>query len=70
MTFLRTDGHIVPMEPDHGRGSRHYRVEYDLVMIVDGRNMRYEACYTNAGDDRIMGSGQICIAAAFEPGTK
>ena len=68
MTFLKTDGLIVPVEPEEGeKGKRHYKVEYELVMIVDGRNMRYEARYPAGG--AVQERGQISIAAAFLPGT-
>ena len=68
MTFLRTDGLIVPIEPEEGeKGNRHYKVEYELVMIIDGRNMRYEARYPAGGE--VQERGQISIAAAFLPGT-
>jgi hypothetical protein len=48
MTFLRNKGLatiIYPKSDASGvtRGHPHYRVEYDLVVIVEGRNMRYEA---------------------------
>lgn len=50
MTFLREEGKILPIFPvaDHDgviRGKPHYRVEHDLVPIVKGRNLRYEARY-------------------------
>ncbi|TVY93244.1 hypothetical protein LAWI1_G001604 [Lachnellula willkommii] len=67
MSFLR-DKHIIqPIE--RGRTwKRHYRIEYQLVMIVDGRNLRYEARWPVGGT--IRGRGQTSIAAAFKPGTK
>ncbi|MCJ1246533.1 hypothetical protein MMC30_003741 [Trapelia coarctata] len=68
MTFLKTDGIIVPVEPEPGeRAKRHWKVEYELVMIVNGRNMRYEARYPAGGE--VQQKGQISIAAAFVPGT-
>jgi hypothetical protein len=70
MTFLRDQGIIQPEDPEPGtKGKRHYRVGIELVMIVDGRNLRYEARWPIGGNGTIQGSGQICIAAAFEPGT-
>jgi hypothetical protein len=69
MTFLVTDGLIQPIEPEPGyAGKLHYRIEFELVMIVDGRNMRYEARWPKGGEAR--SGGQISIAAAFRPGTK
>jgi hypothetical protein len=68
MTFLRTEGHIQPIraEDRYGRPLRpHYRVEYDLVMIIDGYNIKYEARWENDTDKRVIGRKQINIAAAF-----
>lgn len=46
MTFLRTESRIQPTSPDDGdHGEKYHRVEFELVMIVDGRNLRYEARY-------------------------
>jgi hypothetical protein len=70
MTFLRTEGRIQPISPEAGElGKRHYKVEFDLVMIVDGRNLRYEARYPMGEEGQVRQSGQVCIAAAFDPGT-
>jgi hypothetical protein len=67
MSFLRDEGHIKPVE--RGRNfQRHYRIEYELVIIVDGRNLRYEARWPAGGT--VRGRGQTSIAAAFKPGTK
>jgi hypothetical protein len=65
MTFLRTEGYIKPTKAADGYGRQHYRVEYDLVMIVDGLNIRFEARWTNNGEDHVMESKQVNIAAAF-----
>jgi hypothetical protein len=68
MTFLKDEGIIQPTYPERGlKGKPHYKVEFELVMIIDGRNLRYEARYPAGGE--VKGRGQICIAAAFEPGT-
>lgn len=69
MTFLKDRNLIQPMDPEEGIIARsHYKVEYELVMIVNDRNMRWEARYPAGGE--VQGSGQISIAAAFIPGTK
>ncbi|KAM0169736.1 hypothetical protein ACHAPF_009685 [Botrytis cinerea] len=69
MTFLKEQNLIQPVEPEEGvRAKRHYKVEYELVMIVNDRNMRWEARYPAGGE--VQGRGQISIAAAFVPGTK
>jgi hypothetical protein len=64
MTFLREQGLIKPIS---GKGKKHYRVEYELVAFVEGRNLRYEARYPAGG--KTQGAAQISIAAGFEPGT-
>jgi hypothetical protein len=85
MSFLRDDGHIEisPSQSDcQGKliGKPHYRVEYDIVPIVEGRNLRYEARWPAIDTRRpkkarlqrkveIKGIAQISIAAAFQPGT-
>jgi hypothetical protein len=48
---------------------RFYKVEYELVAIVEGRNLRYEARYPIGANARRRGpTGQTSIAAAFKPG--
>jgi hypothetical protein len=70
MTFLRDDGHIQPTIPDAGSpGKPHYKVEFDLVMIVSGRSLRYEARWPRGGGGRVIKSDQIGIAASFQSGT-
>jgi hypothetical protein len=71
MTFLRTQGLIKPTIPEDGLpGKKHYKVEFELVMIVDGRNLRYEARWPIGEGAQVQGKGQTSIAAAFVPGTK
>ena len=69
MTFLKTEGLIQPIQPEGWAGKPYYKVEFQLAMIIDGRNLRYEARW---GPDGVAKGqkGQISIAAAFEPGTK
>jgi len=74
MTFLRERNTILPTFPvpdEDGeiRGKIHYRVDYDLVAIVEGRNLRYEARYPADHTGTARNTGQISIAAAFKPGT-
>lgn len=69
MTFLRDEGYISLTYPKPGdKWLPHYKVEFELLMIIDGRNLRYEARYPPGG--QIRDQGQICIAAAFNPGTE
>lgn len=72
MTFLRKQNLIQPIEAtfnEHGLqiSKRHYKVEYEVVMIVDGRNLTFEARWPAGG--AIQASKQISIASAFVPGT-
>jgi hypothetical protein len=84
MTFLKTRGLIQPEPPsaystfvgDKAKQRlRHWTVEFDLVMTVEGRNLRYEARWPpkaklqDGGEQEVQSSAQLCIAAAFEPGT-
>jgi hypothetical protein len=105
MTFLRDEKRIekLPTAPLPGarRGAKqeyHWAVEFDLVMIIDGRNLRYEARWppvdkpaqedaedqqidadnqladadskqADANNQQVCAAGQVCIAAAFKPGT-
>jgi hypothetical protein len=69
MTPLVEGGYIQLTEPEPGYfGRPHYRIEFELVMIIDGRNLRWEARWPRGGEARA--EGEICIAAAFKPGTK
>lgn len=54
--------------PDEGE-KEYYQVTYDLVVVVEGRNLRYEAWYPSAEDGTVQQAAQISIAAAFQPGT-
>ncbi len=81
MTFLKDQGRIEPKLPSDlsthsGSKNLHWEVMFDLVMIVDGRNLRYEARWPSLKDPEaafhqqsVLRKGQICIAAAFKPGT-
>jgi hypothetical protein len=68
MTELVRAGMFPLITPEPGvQGKPHYKVEFELVMIVNGRNLRYEARWPKNGQAR--GTAQVCIAAAFKPGT-
>ncbi|KAJ4299563.1 hypothetical protein N0V90_004809 [Kalmusia sp. IMI 367209] len=81
MTFLRDEARIQPEGPsEFSEFSEepqrlHWAVHFELVMIVEGRNLRYQARWPmkkdlHAGQEPdIQAQGQICIAAAFDPGT-
>ena len=67
-------GHILPVGPkldEHGemRGKAHYEITYDLVPVIQGRDLKYVARYPSGEDGRVLEQAQICIAAGFKPGT-
>ena len=43
MTFLKTEGLLEECKPPQGSTKPYYRVEFDLVMIIQGRDLTYEA---------------------------
>lgn len=83
MTFLRDEHKLTPIYPEedeahHGyendkggeiKGKAHYEITYDLVVTVEGRNLRYEARYPAGSRGKVLKTGQISIASAFRPGT-
>jgi hypothetical protein len=82
MTFLKDSGKIRPKPaPPHsrfyGQGRACYTVALDLFMRVDGRNLYFEARWPSVDPanvspryQEVKAQGQICIAAAFKPGTR
>jgi hypothetical protein len=71
MTFLKKRKLIKPIEAEPGfQMRRHYKVEIQLVIIIEGRNLRFEARWPVGEDGQKMAEGQVSIAAAFRPGTK
>lgn len=87
MTFLKDEGLIKPEPPSQystysgPKVPYHWEVSFELVMIVDGRNLRYEARWpprppsedgesrVRVQNQRVHAKGQTSIAAAFKPGT-
>ena len=70
-TLKACHGLIQPITAEGGLSEKkHYKVEFELAMIVDGRNLRYEARWPIGEGSRVQQKGQTCIAAAFIPGTK
>ena len=72
MTWLRERRLIRAVGGQNRQGKLHYRVMYDLVAFVEGRNLKYEARYPAGagGKAQVQKTKQVSIAAAFEPGTK
>jgi hypothetical protein len=74
MTFLRDDRLIRPRAPRPNadgmkQGMAHYEVTFDLVAIIECRNLRYEARYPANNSGKVQKTKQVCIAAALKPGT-
>lgn len=71
MTFLKDDPDFCPVKPaPGGKGQIHYRVEFDLVIKINGRNLRFEARYPGGENGILRGERQFSIAASFQPGTE
>ncbi|ESZ91711.1 hypothetical protein SBOR_7906 [Sclerotinia borealis F-4128] len=67
MGELIRSGTIQPTEEEEGiKGKRHYRIDFELVMKVKGRNLEIEGYVAG----KLLGSTEISIAAAFVPRTK
>ena len=68
MSFLREREDFELVRP--AQGHTYYSVEFDLVPIVEGRQLRYEARWpAGKGKGIKLNEGQVCIASAFRPGT-
>lgn len=71
MTFLKDDPNFRPVYPGPGeKGKPHYLVEFELVITINDRNLRFEAKYPAGENGVVMAERQISIAASFEPGTE
>ena len=68
MTFLKTKGLIKPVLPDSGTGKKFWKVEFEIVAYINGRNLKYEVRYP-IGGNKALKTAQVSIAAAFQPGT-
>ncbi|TGO89200.1 hypothetical protein BPOR_0120g00080 [Botrytis porri] len=64
--LIRSGGIQETIEQDGPKVLRYYRVDFELVMKVKGRNLEIEGCI--GGES--FGGKEISIAAAFVPGTK
>ena len=70
MSSIRNKPEIIKTDIDQktGKEKRYYKIDMDLVMIVEDRNLRFAAHWPQGSDD-VVTWGQISLAAAFEPGT-
>jgi hypothetical protein len=80
LSFLIDKGHIQPQCPSEfsthiGQQKQHWKVHYELAMIVQGRSIRFEARWPLAKDlqpgaeQDVLATKLVGIAAAFQPGT-
>jgi hypothetical protein len=80
MSFLKNRGLIEPQLPStssthHGTPKKHWEVHYEVVLIVEGRSIRFEARHPIEADLKegqeqiVLAVKLVGIAAAFQPGT-
>lgn len=70
LTHLLKDEQSVPRSPEGTiQGDAYYRIEYNIVPFVKGRNLLYHSVYPADASGTVQATGQISIAAAFRPGT-
>ena len=86
MTFLRNEGYldVTYKDQDTGKPTKpNFRVVYDLVPIVEGRNLRCEVRWPPKSDEgdtkkrkrpshrtiKVIGPGQPSTDPASKPGT-
>jgi hypothetical protein len=80
LSFLIDNGHIQPQSPSEfsthiSQQKQHWTVHYELAMIVQGRSIRFEARWPltkdlePGGEQQVLATKLVGIAAAFQPGT-
>lgn len=80
LTYLKDEGRIKLQEPSEfsthaGSEKRYWEVHYEVVLIVEGRSIRFQARYPVSGNlrpgekQKTVGTKLVGIAAAFAPGT-
>ena len=70
MTRFRDTEDVQPISPEPGTiGRKHYKILYELLAIVNGMNLRWEAKYPTGAEGEVVQACQVSIAAAFQPGT-
>ncbi|OJJ45229.1 hypothetical protein ASPZODRAFT_548791 [Penicilliopsis zonata CBS 506.65] len=65
MSFLRDGGYIHPIQSEDGIGDPYYSIEYDVVIIVDGPNLKFKIQLVHDGKEQVMKQKDLSIAAAF-----
>lgn len=74
LTFLKDQKLIRPIRPGKSRdgntrGKPYYLITYELIIIVEARNLRYQSRYPCGSKGTVFQRGQVCIASAFQAGT-
>jgi hypothetical protein len=67
LTFLKTNNQIKPTIGANEKA--YYEVQFDIWLIIEARNLRFEA-RSPVNKDEVSASADFCIAAGFSPGTK
>lgn len=71
MAPLVQEGRVQVENPKPGFvGQPHYKFEFDLVIMINGRNLTFEARWPAREPTEVKVGGQVSIAAAFQPGTE
>ncbi len=72
MTFLKDEDRPPiaegELDPRTKKRRRYYRIDMDLIMIVEARTLRFQACWPQ-GSGQVRASGKVSMAAGFAPGT-
>ncbi|KIX02790.1 uncharacterized protein Z518_08732 [Rhinocladiella mackenziei CBS 650.93] len=68
--IMRTENPIRPVTHRNSEGEAYtfYEIEFDLCLIIEGRNLRFEA-RSPEDPDKVNASTSFSIAASFVPGT-
>ncbi|RMZ89269.1 hypothetical protein DV736_g3522, partial [Chaetothyriales sp. CBS 134916] len=69
VTHLRNTKYVKKKPPQIRKRLPYYKAYAKLVVIIDGRNLRYEL-RLRGGSNETVAIGQECLAAAFQPGTE
>ncbi|OAK96902.1 hypothetical protein IQ06DRAFT_351485 [Phaeosphaeriaceae sp. SRC1lsM3a] len=81
LTFLIDEGHIQPQSPSQystyaGSRRKFWQAHYEILMVVEGRSIRFEARWPakddwrpTDGPQRVLATKMVGIASAFLPGT-
>jgi hypothetical protein len=57
-----------PLQAEGQGDGRHYEVHYELLVELQGRNLKVSVVYPPGGE--VQGTKEIVVAACFRPGTE